>query len=94
MPPKHLNEIPLHAVPNVWEKQADLQGWDFEGNSYKEKCEMFECMDIADKVYKGGTLYKTTIREDANSATHDRKRKGGEIFSPTKPEKGCAGKRR
>ena len=44
IPPKELNEILLHAVPKDFAKQAYLQGGEFEGKSYKDKCDMFECM--------------------------------------------------
>ena len=40
--PGELNNILLHAVPNVWENQYHLQEWDFEEKSYKEACKMFE----------------------------------------------------
>ena len=33
MDPEELNEILLHAVPNSWERQAYLQGWDLEGRT-------------------------------------------------------------
>ena len=41
MASKELNKILLHIVPNSWEKQAYLHGWDFEGKSYKETWNMF-----------------------------------------------------
>ena len=77
MPPKELNKIYLHAVLNGWAKQAYLQGWDFEGKSYKETCEIFERMEIAEQYYKGVKPSKTIIREDVNRDSHGRKRKGG-----------------
>ena len=42
MASEELNEILLCVVPNIWSKQSYLQGWYFEGNNYKETCEMFE----------------------------------------------------
>ena len=44
MPPKELNGILLHAVPNGWSNEDYLQGWEFEGKSYKEIWEFFERM--------------------------------------------------
>ena len=41
IPPEELNKIVLHNVPNRWKKKAYIQGWDFEGSSYKEACDMF-----------------------------------------------------
>ena len=55
MDPEELNKILLHAVPNLWVKKAHVKGWDFEGRSYKETCEMFKRMEIAEAIYKGGT---------------------------------------
>ena len=48
--PEDLNDIILHTVPNMWAKQAYLQVWDLEGRTYKDTCEMFECMEIAEQV--------------------------------------------
>ena len=50
MPPEELNEILLHTVPTRWEKKAYLQGWDFEGKSYKETCGMIERTEMEEKV--------------------------------------------
>ena len=36
MDPEELNKILLHAVPNSWAKKSYIQGWDFEGSSYKD----------------------------------------------------------
>ena len=41
MDPEAFNNILLHTVPNSWARQAYIQGWDFEGRSYKETCDMF-----------------------------------------------------
>ena len=35
MPPEELNEILLCVVPNGWDKQAYLQGWDFEVKTFR-----------------------------------------------------------
>ena len=60
---------------------------------YKATCELFEIMETAEKIYKGGNTSKTTTRADANRASYGRKRKGGEDALPNKPETGCSGKR-
>ena len=52
MEAEELNEILIHAVPNGWYKQSYLHGCYFEGNTYKEKCEVFEHMVIAEEVYE------------------------------------------
>ena len=92
MPPEYLTKILLYDVPNGWAKQNYPQGWDFEGNTYKETCEIFECMEIPEQVYEVGTPSKiTTHREYANLASHGRKHKGGESTLPTNPEKGRTG---
>ena len=63
MAPEELNKITLQAVPNTWAKQAYLQGWDFEGRTYKGTCEMFKCIEIAEQVYRGGNTSKDTNRQ-------------------------------
>ena len=50
IPPGELNKILLHTVPNGREKQAYLQGWDFDTKSYKATCNMCEKMEIAEKI--------------------------------------------
>ena len=94
MATEELIEILLHAIPNVWGKQAYLQGWDFKGGSYKDTCNMFERMDIADQVYEGGTPYKNNHRVEANRAIHERKHKLGRAAFPTNLEKGRTRKRK
>ena len=54
MGPEELNKILLHAVSNSWSQQAYIQGWDFEGRSYKDTCVIFERTKIAEAVYEGG----------------------------------------
>ena len=92
MIPEELNEILLHVVPNVWAKQAYLQGWDLEGSSYKDTCDMFERMDISEQVYKVGTTFENANREESDHARHGSKRKGGESASSTNTEKCRTGK--
>ena len=91
MEPEELNRIFLHAVPSSWEKQSYLQGWEFKGSTYKETCNMFDHMEVADQLYEGGKYYKTTNhRADANPTIHGSKYKGGESASPANPDKGRA----
>ena len=61
MPPEDRNKILPHAVPNGWEKQAYLQGLEFEMNSYKATYELFKIMEVAEKIYEGGKISKTPI---------------------------------
>ena len=75
MSQEELNKILLHAVPNVWAKQAYIQGWYFEMKNYKAMCVLFEIMEVAEKIYKGGTTSKTPVRADSNRASHGRKLK-------------------
>ena len=58
MDPEELNDILLRAVPNSWARQAYLQGWDFEGRTYKGTCDMFERIEIAEAIYEGGAPSK------------------------------------
>ena len=92
MAPKKPNESLLQTTPNARAKQDYLQGWDFEGRSYKDKCDMFERMYIAEQVYEGGTPSKNTNRVETEHDIHCRKREGGGPTSPTKPDKGRANK--
>ena len=52
MGPEELNEIFFHNVQNSGGKQAYIHGWDFEGRSYKDTCNMCEPMEIAEAIYK------------------------------------------
>ena len=51
-------------------------------------------MEAAEKIYEGRNTSKTQPREDANRASHGRKRKGGEAASPTNPDTSRTGKRK
>ena len=42
MSSQELNGMLLHSVPNIGAKQAYLQGWDFEGKSFKDTCNVSE----------------------------------------------------
>ena len=89
---EELKNILLHAVPNLWGKKTYIQGWGFEGSSYKETCEIFKRMDIAEAIYKGVSPSKNTQWAESNSASSGRKKNGGVFASPSKPDQGCAGK--
>ena len=74
MYPEELNVILFHTVPNDWAKQSYLQVWDFEGKTFKKKCEIFECMKMLEQFYKGGTNYKI-INHRADSKCDSQSRK-------------------
>ena len=76
MPPKDPNNILLHTVPNSWAKQAHIQRWYFEWDTYKARCDMFKGMEISEQIYEGGTTYNKPMREYANCASCGRKRGG------------------
>ena len=76
MPPEELNDILLHAVLNGWGKQAYLQGLYFEMKSYKTTCDIFKLMEVALKIYEGGTPSKIPIRADSERASHCSKLNG------------------
>ena len=48
-----LNEILLNSMPNIWSKQACVQGFDCESITFKKDDNMFEHMEIAESIYKG-----------------------------------------
>ena len=50
--PKELNDILLLSVTKLQAKKSYLQGWDFEGESYKDTCDMFECIEVSEQVYE------------------------------------------
>ena len=62
-----INNILIYAVPSRWEKQENLQGWDFKMRSHHDNYKMFEHMQFLEQVYKGGkyskkpTVHVTTI---------------------------------
>ena len=94
IPAEEINDILPPAVPNRWERQSYLQGWDFKIKTYREIWAMFGQMGISDQVYKIKSHLKNIIRLDAKRDSHVRKRKGVEATSATNLEKGCAGKRK
>ena len=92
MPLGELNKILLHVFPNSWAKQAYIQGWGFEVKFYKDTCEMFKRMDIAETIYEWRAPSKNTQQEESDCASSVKKKKGGASTSPSNSEQGCAGK--
>ena len=60
---EELNEILLQSVPSSWARQAYIWGWDFKGRTYKDTCDMFERMEIAEAIYEGGAPSKKIIQQ-------------------------------
>ena len=50
--PKNPNKILLHAVPHRWAKQAMMFMFNFESESFYDAIELFECMEVANTIYK------------------------------------------
>ena len=48
-----LNKIPLNIMPNIWFKQAYVQGFDCESITLKKYVNMFERMGNSEYIYKG-----------------------------------------
>ena len=94
MDPEELNDILLQNVSNSWAGQSYIQEWYFKGRSYKETCNMFERMKIAEAIYKGVAPSKNTQRVEADRTSSGRNKNGGSSASPSKPEQGRAGKRK
>ena len=46
-----LNEIILNSLPNIWYKQAYLQGFDCESISFRNAVNLFDRMVIVEKIY-------------------------------------------
>ena len=49
-----LYDIILNSIPNSWSKQAYVQGFYCESILLKNAVKMFERMEIAESIYKGG----------------------------------------
>ena len=47
-----LNEILLNSMPNIWIRQAYVQGFDFESINLKY-VNMFEHIEISEYIYEG-----------------------------------------
>ena len=48
-----LNEILLNSMPNIWSKQAYVQGFYFRSILFKKAANMFERMEIAESIHGG-----------------------------------------
>ena len=73
-----INEIILHTIPDSWAQTTYLQGWNFKSRGYWDTHEMFEHMETAEQVYKGGKSSKNNQnRADANCDSYSRTNKGG-----------------
>ena len=55
---------------------------------------MFERMEIAELIYKGGSPSKNTQRAEDERASSGRNKKGRAYASPSKPEQGRTSKRK
>ena len=75
--PEYINEILLHIILNGWANKSHLQVRDFRGKTYKDTCDIFDLMEIANQVYKILTPSKNTTTADADRASHGIKLKGG-----------------
>ena len=45
-----INKILLNSMPNIWSKQAYVQGFDCKYITFKNDVNMFERMDIAESI--------------------------------------------
>ena len=59
------------------EKQAYIQGWDFEVRSYKDTYEMFVRMVIAEAIYEGAEPSRNNQRAEDERVSSGSKKKGG-----------------
>ena len=91
MDPEETNKILLHTVPNSWERQAYIQGWEFKRQYSKDTCNIFEHTEIAEAIYKGGAPYKNNQRAEADRVSYGRKKKVGASASPSNSKQGRTG---
>ena len=78
-------------MPNIWSKQAYVQGFDCEYIQFKKSVNVFERMDIS--VVEPS--YKKTPLTDANSDGQSKSKRGEVALSQTQPAMGDrSGKRR
>ena len=59
-------------MPNIWSRQAYLQGFDCESITFIKYSNMFERMEITDYIYKGVVepYYKKPTQADPDSSGH------------------------
>ena len=92
MAPEELNRILRRVIPNSCARQACIKEWYFEGRYYKDTCEVFENIEIAESIYKVGAPYQNTQQAESDRASIGKGKKEGASTSPSNPEKGRAGK--
>ena len=80
-----LNEIFLKSMPNIWSRQACVQRFYCESITFKESINVFECMEIAESIYKGVVepSYKKPTRSDSDRAGIIRKTREESASSTT-----------
>ena len=71
-----LNEPTLNSMPNIWYRQAYVQGFDCESIDFKKYFNLFEHMEISGSIYEGvvETSYKKSTRADANRDVNRREK--------------------
>ena len=85
-----INEILLNSIPNIWYKQAYVQGFDCESITFKKYVNMFDYVEIAESIYKGVVepSYKKPTRAYANRAGYSRQKRVEAALSWTGPKEG------
>ena len=63
-----LNYILINGIPNIWSKQAYVQGFDCESISLKMTLNMFEHIEIDESIYECVVTpsYKTLLGKKPN----------------------------
>ena len=89
MDPEELDSILLHDITKSLAKQSYLHGWDYEGQQYKDTCDIFESMETAETIYKGGEHSKNIQQADFDRDSFGKKQKGGRSSLSSNPKKVC-----
>ena len=73
-----LNKILLNSMPNIWSKQAYVQGFGCEYILFNKAINIFQLMVIAESICEGVVKpsYKNITREYANRDGHIRNKRG------------------
>ena len=73
-----INEILLNSTPNIWSRQAYVQGFDCESITFKKAVNMFEHMEISESIYEGVVepSYKKPTWVYANRASNSIQNRG------------------
>ena len=84
---KEINNLFLDSMPDIWIRQACVQGFYYETSTLKS-VNMFERMEIAEYIYEGvvENSYKIPTREDTNCYSHSRKKREFPTSSKTYSE--------